>query len=123
MEFDKFKNYIDVIKNTQEKQELLSKCIEQNLASNTYCIVDISGDVINALIQLLADYYNCNYEIQTHLDNEISWWLYEDVEKIIYEKDKDGNEIQIPVHDTYSFWKYLESCKDHKTEEGTYQCM
>ena len=33
-------------------------------------------------------------------DNEISWWLYEDVEKIIYIK-KNGKEKKIPVQDIY----------------------
>ena len=64
MEFEKFKRYIDVIKNTSEKEEALAKCIEQNLASNSFCIVDICSDVIASLVDLLATYYDCHYEIQ-----------------------------------------------------------
>ena len=116
MEFEKFKRYIDAINSTFEKEEALAKCIEQNLASNSFCIVDICSDVIASLVDLLATYYDCHYEIQEHLDNEISWWLYEDVEKIIYIK-KNGKEKKIPVPDIYSFWKYLESSRNKKTEE------
>jgi len=121
MEFEKFKKYIDTINNTHEKQDLLSKCIEENLATNTYCIVDISTDVIASLIDLLADYYNCKYERDGVDDNDISWWLYEDVEKIIYIKDENGEEKEIPLFDTYSFWKYLEGSRNIKIKEGTYE--
>ncbi len=113
MEFEKFKKCIDTINNTHEKQDLLSKCMEENLSTSTYCIVDICNDVIKILIDLLADYYDCNFEIQDVLDNDISWWLYEEVEKVIYVKE-NGKERKIPVPDTYSFWKYLEDNRKKK---------
>lgn len=113
MEFEKFKKCIDTINNTHEKQDLLSKCMEENLSTSTYCIVDICNDVIKVLIDLLADYYNCNFEIQEVIDNDISWWLYEEVEKVIYVKE-NGKERKIPVPDTYSFWKYLEDNRKKK---------
>ena len=47
------------------------------------------------------------------LDNDISWWLYEEVEKVIYVKE-NGKERKIPVPDTYSFWKYLEDNRKKK---------
>lgn len=120
MEFEKFKRYIDTINNTLEKEELISKCIEQNLSSSTFCIVDICSDVIKLLVDLLADYYNCQYEIQEHNDNEISWWLFEDVEKIIY-VNENGKEKEIQVQDAYAFWKYLEDNRQYKIKEGTYK--
>lgn len=120
MEFEKFKRYIDTINNTVEKEELISECIEQNLSSSTFCIVDICSDVIKLLVDLLADYYNCQYEIQEHNDNEISWWLFEDVEKIIY-VNENGKEKEIQVQDVYAFWKYLEDSRQHKIKEGTYK--
>ena len=113
MEFEKFKKCIDTINNTHEKQDLLSKCMEENLSTSTYCIVDICNDVIKILIDLLADYYDCNFEIQDVLDNDISWWLYEEVEKVIYIKE-NGKERKIPVPDTYAFWKYLEDNRKKK---------
>lgn len=68
MEFEKFKRYIDVINNTFEKEEALARCIEQNLVSNSFCIVDICSDLIVSLVDLLATYYDCHYEIQEHLE-------------------------------------------------------
>ena len=35
MEFEKFKKHIDRILNTREKEEKLSKCIEENLSTST----------------------------------------------------------------------------------------
>ena len=107
MNYYKFKKHINTIKNTLKKEKRVSDCIQKNLSTSTYCIVDICNDVIKILIDLLADYYDCNFEIQDVLDNDISWWLYEEVEKVIYVKE-NGKERKIPVPDTYSFWKYLE---------------
>ena len=80
-------------------------------------IINKTCFLIASLVDLLATYYDCHYEIQEHLDNEISWWLYEDVEKIIYIKE-NGKEKKIPVQDIYSFWKYLESSRNKKYKDG-----
>ena len=45
MDFEIFKKHIERIQQTEEKEEILSKCIEDNLATSTRCIIDISGDV------------------------------------------------------------------------------
>ena len=65
MDFEIFKKHIERIQQTEEKEEILSKCIEDNLATSTRCIIDISGDVIVSVIELLADYYDCYYEVHT----------------------------------------------------------
>ena len=124
MEFEKFKKYIDTINNTHEKQDIISKCMEENLSTSTYCIVDICNDVIVSLIDLLAEYYNCKFERDGVVDNDISWWLYEDVEKVIYIVDhKKEKERKIQVADVYAFWKYLEKERNKKIKEGTYKCI
>lgn len=107
MEFEKFKKYIESIEHTYEKEEAVSKCIEENLATNTFCIVNISEDVISSLEEMLADYYDCYYEILNHTENDISWWLNTE-ERIIYTKNEDGEEVELHLEDIYSFWKYLE---------------
>lgn len=113
MKFEIFKKHIDRIKLTQEREQELSKCIEKNLSTGTYCIVDICSDVTLSVVELLADYYKCHFEVQDYLDNDISWWLYEDVKKIIY-TNKNGKEAEINVEDVKDFWKYLEDNKKHK---------
>lgn len=122
MEFKKFEKYINTIKQSEEKQRLLSKSIEQYLSSNSHCVVDICGDLTEVLTDILADYYNCWFDNQTYLSNDISWWLYEKVEKKIYE-EKNGKKVKINVENIHSFWKYLEKSRKLKIKEGRYQCM
>jgi hypothetical protein len=116
MEFEKFKKHIERIRSTHKREEELSKCIEKNLATSTYCIVDLSSEVEASVVELLADYYDCHFEIQEHLDNEISWWLYEDVEKKIYIKG-NGNEKEIDITNIKDFWRYLEDNKKSKIDK------
>lgn len=108
MKFEKFKKYIESIVHTYEKEEAVSKCIEENLATNTFCIVNISGEVISSLEEMLADYYDCYYEILNRTDNDISWWLNAE-EKVVYVEDDDGKETELHLEDVYAFWKYLEN--------------
>jgi len=116
MEFEKFKKYIESIEHTYEKEEAVSKCIEENLATNTFCIVNISEEVISSLEEMLADYYDCYYEILNHTENDISWWLNAE-ERIIYTKNENGEETELHLEDVYAFWKYLESGRKAKHEQ------
>ena len=50
MEFVKFEKHINTIKNTLEKEKEVSDCIQKNLSTSTYCIVDISNEVIDSII-------------------------------------------------------------------------
>lgn len=117
MKFEKFKKCIESIEHTYEKEETVSKCIEQNLATNTFCIVNISEEVISSLEEMLADYYDCYYEILNHTENDISWWLNAE-ERVVYIQNEDGKETEIHLEDVYAFWKYLEdNLKQKKTNK------
>lgn len=118
MEFEKFKKHIDRLLLTREREEKLSDCIEENLSTSTYCIVDIAGDVCTSVEELLADHYDCYYEILGHKENDISWWVYEDADKRkIYIKEKDGKEKTIDLSTIEKFWEYLEENRKKKKAE------
>ena len=121
MEFVKFKRYIDSIKKTLKKEEKVSGCIQKYLSTSTYCIVDISSDAIYAIIGFLADYYDCHYNSTTYKSNDIEWWLFERVDKIITITDHAGKEEQISVKSLHNFWKFLEDNRNKKIKEGTYK--
>lgn len=108
MDFEIFKKHIERIQQTEEKEEILSKCIEDNLATSTRCIIDISGDVIVSVIELLADYYDCYYKIQGVSENDISWWLYSE-DRILYINDE-----KLDLNKLEDFWKYLEENRQIK---------
>ena len=102
MDFEIFKKHIERIQQTEEKEEILSKCIEDNLATSTRCIIDISGDVIVSVIELLADYYDCYYEIQGVSENDISWWLYSE-DRILYINDEKLDLKKLWTLDLFTF--------------------
>ena len=120
MEFEKFKRYITNIQNTYEKEELLSKCIEQHVAKNSFCIVNISDDVISSLVEILADYYDCYFKELNHRDNDISWWLNTEEKTMYFKNDKTGEDEEIHLEDIYAFWKYLEENRNNKIKNGEY---
>ena len=117
MEFEKFKKHITRIQNTYEKEETLSKCIEENLTTSTFCIVDICEDAISSVIELLADYYNCYFDVLRTTDNDISWWLYAE-DKVLYINDEE-----VRLDDVYALWKYLEESRNIKIKEGKYKSL
>ena len=122
MEFVKFEKHINTIKNTLEKEKEVSDCIQKNLSTSTYCIVDISNEVIDSIIELLADYYDCYFDLLNSKSNDISWWLFESVNKVITIIDhKKEKEEKIIVEDIHSFWEYLEDNRNRKIKEGTYR--
>lgn len=115
MEFEKFKKHITRIQNTYEREEILSKCIEENLTTSTFCIVDICEDVISSTVELLADYYDCYYDVMNHIEDDISWWLSAE-DKVIY-----INKKEVRLDDVYALWKYLEENRNQKIKNGTYK--
>lgn len=118
MEFETFKKHIDRILLTREKEDKLSDCIEENLSSSTYCIVDIAGDVCTSVEELLADHYDCYYEIQGVKDNDISWWLYTEKEhRKIHIKEKGKREKIIDLSTIEKLWEYLEENLNRKKAE------
>lgn len=114
MKYKEFKKHIDRIKSTGEKEEELAQCIEKVLSTTTYCIVDLASEITVSVIELLADYYDCYFEIQGVKDNEISCWLYED-SKTVYIRE-NGVEKEIDLSSLKKFWRYLEDNKMKKEQ-------
>lgn len=104
MNFKNFKKHIKRIIDTEKREE--------NLSRSTYCIVDSSNEVVMSVIELLADYYDCYYEIQGVTENDISWWLYNE-NKFLY-----IDNIKIDLKNLKDFWKYLEENRQRKMKEN-----
>ena len=84
---DDFVHSINSILEQAERDEEINNALDV-ICGNDYssCVAETSTIVTTALIELLGNLINDE-------DDYISWWLYEDVDKII--TDAFGNKIEI----------------------------
>ena len=114
MSFEKFKAIMNIIITFDEKRDRVSKFIEDEISTSTYCIVDFGSEVESALVNMLADEFKCWYAFQerdydwwnstTGIENDIEAWLYSifDEPKKITIDDKE-----IDVNSLESFYEFL----------------
>lgn len=117
MKFEEFEYIINKIKESDEKRRKISKFFEEELATSSFIYFTFGEELSSLLISILADYYSCwwtpdgkrekSYKESFTESNDISWWLYEDVDKVIYRK----GDAEIDVNDIKDFFTYLESNK------------
>lgn len=72
---------MSLISNFSSQQDTISKFIEN--FSDGHCVVTIGNELINEIIDMLNE--SMNIEDKDFL----SWWLYEDVDKVIYYEDEE----------------------------------
>jgi hypothetical protein len=91
-----FTQYMQQIQNFHSQQETVSDIIEK--ISDGWCIITIGNQLVEIIINLI----NKTLHIQ---DTELlSWWLYEDVDKIIYEND---DETEVSVRTLDELYEYI----------------
>ena len=94
MSFEKFKAIMNVIVAFDEKRDKFSKFIEEEISTSTFCVVDFGSDVESALVNLLADEFNCWYSFK---DRDYDWWndsfgIENDIEAWLY-SISDGTKV------------------------------
>ena len=124
MSYGRFKKIMETIINYDKKIERISDFMEKEIAEDSYCFITLGRDVQQALINTLADEFNCWYSLSekpiSHwwandknygAENDISWWLYTDPEsRVIYIQGKEVRVKTLP-----KFYDYLvESYMDKK---------
>ena len=114
MSFGKFKAIMSTILNFDNKRERFSKFIEEEISTSTFCIVDFGSEVESALVNLLADEFNCWYSFKDRdydwwndsfgIENDIEAWLYNisDEPKVITVNDKEKD-----ITSLESFYEFL----------------
>lgn len=95
---EQFTKAISQIQNLHSQQETLHKLIEK--LTDGFSVVDIGNHVVFELINMI----NINLEMEDK--DLLGWWLYEDVEKIIYIDDKP-----IKVETLDELWDYVQKYK------------
>jgi signal recognition particle GTPase len=93
---DQFTKAMSQIQNLHSQQDTLNKLIDK--LTDGFSVVDIGNYVAEELIDMI----NINLELED--TNLLDWWLYEDVEKIIYIDDKP-----IKVETLDELWDYIQN--------------
>lgn len=93
---DQFTKAMSQIQNLHSQQDTLNKLIDK--LTDGFSVVDIGNYVAEELIDMI----NINLELKD--TNLLDWWLYEDVEKIIYIDDKP-----VKVETLDELWDYIQN--------------
>lgn len=100
-----FKKLIQAIQKYDKKIEKIEKFIE-SCGCDSWVIFE--KEFSNDVIEFLQDYFN-------HGSDDISWWLYEDIEKHIWENGLD--KPYTDVTKIGDFYDYLARCKKENEQK------
>lgn len=92
---EEFKHIIEVIQKHKKDSDILTKI----MLKKSIGIVDYGFDIVAHLVKLLE-------KVMEDKDEMISWWLWEDVKKIIYDDDSEEPVYDLTdVEDLYYYCK------------------
>jgi hypothetical protein len=119
MPFSKFKLLMNVLLEFQQKKDKISNFFEKELMENSWCIITFGDTVESALINLMADEFECWYTFKDDI-KEFDWWQAEnkygmenDIETWLYSLDEHKsitvNGKEIDISSIESFYDFLVS--------------
>ena len=119
MSFDKFKHIMNVLLEFKEKQDKVSDFFEKELMENSWCLITFGNTIEGALINLIADEFECWYTFKDDI-KEFDWWQAEnkygmenDIETWLYSLDEHKsitvNGKEIDISSIESFYDFLVS--------------
>lgn len=124
MPFSKFKLLMNVLLEFQQKKDKVSDFFEKELMENSWCIITFGDTVESALINLMADEFECWYTFKDDI-KEFDWWQAEnkygmenDIETWLYSLDEHKsitvNGKEIDISSIESFYDFLVSQYNEK---------
>lgn len=119
MPFQKFKVIMNTLLDFQAKKDRISDFFEKELMEDSWCIFTAGNEVEEALINLLADEFDCWYSFKDEI-KEFEWWTSEhhygmenDIETWLYSLDEKKvvivNDKEIDISSIESFYDFLTS--------------
>ena len=119
MPFSKFKLLMNVLLEFKQKKDKVSDFFEKELMENSWCLITFGDTVESALINLIADEFECWYTFKDDI-KEFDWWQAEnkygmenDIETWLYSLDEHKsitvNEKEIDISSIESFYDFLVS--------------
>ena len=131
MSFPKFKYIMNKLIEFRDKKEKISDFYEKEIMTDSFCFVTLGSEVESALVNLLADEFECWYSFDKDISN-FNWWETEgykgyenDIENWLYTISNDpktvtinGNEIPIDsLEELYEFLVNQATGKYNKLKE------
>lgn len=129
MSYSKFKVLIEALLAFQQKKDRISDFFEKELMEDSWCMLTLGNPVESALINLIADEFECWYTLREDV-KDFDWWLDEnhygmenDIETWLYSLDErktvsiNGKEIDISsIESFYDFLVQQYNDKHNLTE-------
>ena len=124
MPFSKFKLLMNVLLEFQQKKDKVSDFFEKELMENSWCLITFGDTIESALINLIADEFDCWYTFKDDV-KDFDWWQAEnkygmenDIETWLYSLDEHKsitvNEKEIDISSIESFYDFLVSQYNEK---------
>jgi hypothetical protein len=124
MPFSKFKLLMNVLLEFQQKKDKVSDFFEKELMENSWCLITFGDTIESALINLLADEFDCWYTFRDDI-KDFDWWQAEnkygmenDIETWLYSLDEHKsitvNGKEIDISSIESFYDFLVSQYNEK---------
>lgn len=117
MNYNKFKFIMETLMSFRDKKNRVGDFFEKEIMEDSWCIVTFGNPVESALINLLADEFECWYSFRDDV-KDFTWWIEErqydmenDIETWLYGLDEiksitvNGKEIDISSLE--SFYDFL----------------
>jgi hypothetical protein len=97
MNKDQFIKRMKLIQNFISEQDTLQVLI--NKLTDSHNVISMGDYIISEMINMIEE--DLGYK------DILDWWLFEDVEKAIYEDDENGNEIENSVRTLEELYDYM----------------
>lgn len=119
MPFSKFKLLMNVLLEFKQKKDKVSDFFEKELMENSWCLITFGDTIESALINLIADEFECWYTFKDDI-KDFDWWQAEnkygmenDIETWLYSLDEHKsitvNGKEIDISSIESFYDFLVS--------------
>ena len=117
MSLDKFKAIMNILLEFQAKKDRISDFFEKELMEDSWCIFTAGNTVEEALVNLLADEFDCWYSFKDDI-KDFEWWTDEkhygmenDIEAWLYSIDEEKavwiDNKKIDISSIESLYDYL----------------
>lgn len=95
MNLELFEKTINAIQEHRKWQDEVTDFLEAKICTDTWAFCTVGENLISLLVEILEKEFN-------DIGKWIDWWLFEDVEKVVYYQDKQNRNVE-KIEDFYQF--------------------